>query len=683
MEQRRLLLFFVSAMAILLVWTKFLAPIFFGVPNRQAGQQVAQDKADDQQAPDKQDDQPARDQNDELPPGEQPLQADKPANDNEPPPNAGDRGDDQQPPAEVPQIADDWDPAQIEHQTVRLGSLDESTGYFMEVDLTSQGAGVLELRLSDPRYVRLDDTNKPLELIQSNNQIPPTLATVFYAKEQEEVGLADLPGLIEWQIAKDEQGNELKVEDPKHPGIFQSVTFRGVFPDLGIEVLKTFSLKPSDKQKEDELKEARRTELSGYQLELGIQIRNLTSKPQDVLYHLQGPVGVPVEGQENTRMMQQRQIAVGFLQPDETVDNEVLRAQDLIKQIDNKRTDLWTGALRYIGIDVKYFATLLVPVQDQNKDQIYATSFPMLVERNNDPELSDISVVLQSRKFNLLASGGKFPDGEPADVVSHQIKLFAGPKRDKLLTPMGADSILSYGSWFGFLVRGMLRVLNGLHWMGIPYGIAIIILTIMVRSCLYPLSRKQAIGAKKMKELQPKLQEIKKKYAKDKEKQARAQMELFRKHNYNPLAGCLPLLLQFPIFISLYRALGSSVDLRLASFLWIDNLAAPDHLFTLPFPLPILGQQFNLLPILTVVLFIAQMKLFQPPAQTEEQRLQYKMMSVMPVVMGVLFYSVPAGLCLYFIASSLWGMAERKILDFGKPPEQQQPATEKKAKVKA
>ena len=144
-------------------------------------------------------------------------------------------------------------------------------------------------------------------------------------------------------------------------------------------------------------------------------------------------------------------------------------------------------------------------------------------------------------------------------------------------------------------------------------------------------------------------------------------MELFRKHNYNPLAGCLPLLMQFPIFISLYTAIRTSVDLRLASFLWIDNLAAPDALFRLPFALPFVGQDFNLLPILTICLFIAQQKLFMPPPESEEQAMQYKMMKFMMVFMGFLFYRVPAGLCIYFITSSLWGMSERKLLDIGKP----------------
>jgi YidC/Oxa1 family membrane protein insertase len=167
----------------------------------------------------------------------------------------------------------------------------------------------------------------------------------------------------------------------------------------------------------------------------------------------------------------------------------------------------------------------------------------------------------------------------------------------------------------------------------------------------------------RMKELNPKLQEIKTKYANDKEAMGRAQLELMRKHGYNPLAGCLPMFLQLPIFIGLYNGLNAAIDLRLARFLWIGNLAAPDALFAFPFSIPFLGNEFNLLPLLTVALFIVQNKLFTPPPTNEEQALQHKMMNVMMGVMGIMFYHVQAGLCVYFIASSLWGIVERKVLD--------------------
>lgn len=111
-----------------------------------------------------------------------------------------------------------------------------------------------------------------------------------------------------------------------------------------------------------------------------------------------------------------------------------------------------------------------------------------------------------------------------------------------------------------------------------------------------------------MKELQPKLTELKAKYADDREKLAKAQMELWRKHKINPIGGCLPLFLQMPIFIGLYTALNSAVDLRLQKLLWIKNLAGPDALFRLPFNVPYLGYDFSVLPLCTVGLFLTQQK---------------------------------------------------------------------------
>lgn len=148
-------------------------------------------------------------------------------------------------------------------------------------------------------------------------------------------------------------------------------------------------------------------------------------------------------------------------------------------------------------------------------------------------------------------------------------------------------------------------------------------------------------------------------------------------------SGCLPMLLQLPIFIGLYQALYVSVDLRMAEFLWINNLAAPDRLFQMPFSLPFLGNDFNLLPMLTVALFVMQQKMFAPPPANEEQALQQKMMGYMMIFIGVMFYRVPAGLCIYFIASSLWAICERKILDLHDTATSGDSKTETPAVVKA
>jgi YidC/Oxa1 family membrane protein insertase len=161
-------------------------------------------------------------------------------------------------------------------------------------------------------------------------------------------------------------------------------------------------------------------------------------------------------------------------------------------------------------------------------------------------------------------------------------------------------------------------------------------------------------------------------------------MELYRKHNVNPLGGCLPLLMQMPIFFGLYFCLQESIHFRLAPFLWIQNLAAPDMLFRwgegiplisdpdnqvgfnilglIPSSMFYLGPYLNVLPILAVILMVFQQKMLMPPPADEQQEMQQKMMPWLSGIIGLMFYKVASGLCIYFIVSSLWGMAERKFL---------------------
>ncbi len=152
---------------------------------------------------------------------------------------------------------------------------------------------------------------------------------------------------------------------------------------------------------------------------------------------------------------------------------------------------------------------------------------------------------------------------------------------------------------------------------------------------------------------------------------------MFREHNYHPLGGCLLAFVQLPIFVGLYRSLSVDVALRQAPLFseqirWASNLAAPDMFWNWTGMMPqfitqgsgflVLGPYLNILPLVTIVLFIWQQKMFMPPPADEQAALQQKMMRYMMVFMGVLFFKVASGLCLYFIASSMWGIAERKVL---------------------
>jgi YidC/Oxa1 family membrane protein insertase len=197
-------------------------------------------------------------------------------------------------------------------------------------------------------------------------------------------------------------------------------------------------------------------------------------------------------------------------------------------------------------------------------------------------------------------------------------------------------------------------------------------LTILVRGLMFPISFKQAIGAQKMALIQPEMKKITEKHKGDMEARNKAMQELYRKHNYNPFSGCLPIFLQLPIFIGLYRALMVDVQLRDAPLIshavrWCSNLSAPDMLFYWNDFLPVflfgwLGPYFNILPILTICLFLWQQHVMMPPATDEQQAMQQKMMKYMMIFMGVMFFKVASGLCIYFVASTLWGLGERQFL---------------------
>jgi YidC/Oxa1 family membrane protein insertase len=201
---------------------------------------------------------------------------------------------------------------------------------------------------------------------------------------------------------------------------------------------------------------------------------------------------------------------------------------------------------------------------------------------------------------------------------------------------------------------------------------------------MFPISRQTAMNMVKMQELKPEIDRIAERYKDDMQKRSQAQQELFRKHQYNPAAGCLPLFIQLPIFMGLYRALAVDVELRQAPLIsdairFCSNLAAPDMFLDWSAYMPQwmnngegmfgFGPYFNLLPLVTVGLFLLQQKLFMPEPTNDQMRMQQQMMKYMMLFMGLMFFKVPSGLCIYFIASSLWGIAERRMLPKPKPSE--------------
>ncbi len=252
--------------------------------------------------------------------------------------------------------------------------------------------------------------------------------------------------------------------------------------------------------------------------------------------------------------------------------------------------------------------------------------------------------------------------------------MFCGPKKPALLVQYNLEHLI-YQGWFAMFSQLAGMLLHGFYAVIRNYGLAIILLTVLVRGAMYPLGRKAAMNAKKMQELAPEVKVINEKYKNDMQKRSEEIGKLYKSHNFNPMSGCGVMFLQLPVFLGLYRCLAVDINLRQAALIpgveWCSNLAGPDQLWNWADYLPeflagegagYLGPYLNVLPIITIGLFLVQQKLFTPPPTDEQSRMQQQMMKYMMVFFCVMFFRVPAGLCIYFIASSIWGIAERKLL---------------------
>jgi len=226
----------------------------------------------------------------------------------------------------------------------------------------------------------------------------------------------------------------------------------------------------------------------------------------------------------------------------------------------------------------------------------------------------------------------------------------------------GFEETIDYG-WFGVISKGLLTVLRFFRkWTG-NWGVAIILLTLLVNLISFPLTKKSFVSMHRMKNVQPHIQKLKDLHKDNPQKLNKEMMELYKKYNVNPFGGCLPMLMQIPIFIALYQGLIKAVQLKGAHFLWIQDLAKPDAV-NLPFSLPLIGAHMNILPVMMVVMMFFQQKIQgAAAAMSPEQASQQKMMLVaMPVFFGFLFYNMPSGLVLYWLTNTILMTGEQLFL---------------------
>ena len=261
----------------------------------------------------------------------------------------------------------------------------------------------------------------------------------------------------------------------------------------------------------------------------------------------------------------------------------------------------------------------------------------------------------------------------PGGSEEFELKAYCGPKELSRIGALGSSvkkvMHISYYSWFEFLARPMLMLLNWLKGICGSYGIAIILLTLIVRILFWPVTQKANSSMRRMQKIQPKIKELQEKYKADpmdsrddsmrkKAELNQKMMELYRVEKVNPLGGCLPIFLQIPVFIALYSALDSAVELRNVPFLWCTDLSRPDLVGpTLPFALPFIGRVgFHPLVIAMTALMVLQQKLTPTTADASQQ----KMMMIIPIVMLFMFYNLPSGLTLYWTVSQIFSILQMK-----------------------
>jgi len=327
--------------------------------------------------------------------------------------------------------------------------------------------------------------------------------------------------------------------------------------------------------------------------------------------------------------------AYGFEGPSTLIDDSLEEVD--IDDIEDKNT--YAGSLKWIALQDRYFMTSIIPDQAQEASmRLYLKDGDMLEAQYLNP-VSDI---------------------RPGTQYTYQYELFFGPRSTEVLGAVGHDlaKALNFG-FFDIIAKPCVWLMNLLYSVIPNYGIAIIVLTLLIKIVLWPLGSKSYKSMSEMKKIQPLMKEIREKYKNDKKKMNEEVMGLYRTYKINPLGGCLPMVVQLPVFFALYRMLYQAIELRHAPFfLWIDDLSAPDRLFNfaidhIPFMEPPYG-----IPVLTLIMgasMILQQKMSPPMGDPT----QAKMMMFMPVIFTVIFINFSSGLVLYWLVNNILSIAQQ------------------------
>jgi len=301
-------------------------------------------------------------------------------------------------------------------------------------------------------------------------------------------------------------------------------------------------------------------------------------------------------------------------------------------------------SVEWATVKNQFFTTIITP----ETKAIDALAKPVKLKGENIPANDDEGIA-GFIKFDSVRV-------EPGATVSQLSDIYIGPKEFARINSLGdsQDKVMQWG-WpiFSFFSKLFISMLNAVAHAVHNYGVAIVVLTLLIRGLMWPLTATAAKASKKMAAVQPALKELKEKYADKPEKLQKETMKLFQEYQINPLAGCLPSLLQIPVFIGFFYMLRSAAELRFESFLWISDLSAPDTIATIG------GFPINPMPILMLVSMFYQIKL-TPSSGDPQQR---KIMMLTPFLFAFMLYGFSSGLTLYWTLSNLVSIIQQLLIN--------------------
>nr|NJM02303.1 membrane protein insertase YidC [Desulfobacula sp.] len=490
----------------------------------------------------------------------------------------------------------DASPEAVEVQKTNYRTLVVSTPLY-NISVSEAGAVVQSFELKN--YSQTNEKDSPLKQL-----VPQGLGQGIFSLDLEG---RSIPGLKNAVYAADTDATEINVSQGEK-------TLEFVFETLqGIIVKKIFTFRADS-----------------YLIDCDIVFQNGSDTP------LNDAVEISIPGIYNKEVEDRSKFA--FEGPSAFVSNEYTE----IKPDDIEEKNTYTGKIGWAGYSERYFFTALMP---KTKEGGVPADAKLFLTYANDKVVNHYI-----RKMEPLDKGRQ---------SVYSFAVYMGPKSHKVLSKY--DNNLKEAVNFGFfnvIAKPLLIGMNFIHDLIPNYGVAIILLTVIIKLVFWPLGTKSYKSMNEMKKIQPLMMELREKYKDDKQRMNQEVMGLYKTYKVNPASGCLPMLVQMPIFFALYRMLYQAIELRHAPFLgWITDLAAPERLFHFNFSIPFMDAPYGI-PVLTLLMgasFLLQQKM----TPTGGDPMQAKMMMLMPLIMTVLFINFPAGLVLYMVVNNIISMGQQ------------------------